>query len=408
MEITNNEIRQFLNNKIGTKQDRIEGIPAKMGNPAGQLAVSGLTNFVWVTVGDSYFPVINRKVPPKLGLPVWIGKPAQETKSNVYQVLDIRTESYIVEDGDQTSTGIAPASYYEWMALNGGYDPLFVHNRAFTFLRIGVSAAGGLNVDLYRGFVYGTAGVVEIERQDIDITAHVPASENMAAYVLISINRDGDVIQTKGAEVAVDVLDLTHIPAVPSDSAWVSGAVRVYYGQTIIREARTNTDIVDLRFGVFPASTSKYRQYIYATPGYTDLMIHEWVIDGVLEQTTKAAGAWVAPDDGKIESVMIYLDDPGLNCLSYDTIIDINKNGITIFTDQNGRPYISWFDYDFWDESTPDITTFIKGDRFQPDIDDLAFDSANLTIVLKYRLEKGFSFITSGGKPVTAAYNLET
>lgn len=68
-----------------------------------------------------------------------------------------------------------------------------------------------------------------------------------------------------------------------------------------------------------------------------------------------------------ISSVIIYSDDAPTGA---SLIVDINKNGTTIFTTQGNRPQIAAGGY--YDESgTPDITSFAKGDRMSVDIDQI-------------------------------------
>lgn len=240
--------RKQLSNKLkqrfDEKQNELDRRPAVMGDGAGNLYVTGFDNFVYVTMGDKAVPVFNNRVPPQTGVHVWVGYAAEEP--TLFQVLSTRSES---PAGVQTGfVGYAPARRYEWMARNGGQDPLSVHLRAFTPLKLSVSPEGWMFVDLYRGFVYSSGAYIAVPRQNIDLYAQIPTTAGLAAFVLITINTSGTVVQTKGSEVNIEVLAITDIPAVPAGTAFVCGAVRVYYGQLEVQEGRTNTDFVDLRF----------------------------------------------------------------------------------------------------------------------------------------------------------------
>lgn len=238
------QLAKKLNKRFAEKQDELDRRPAVMGDGAGNLYVTGFDNFVYVTMGDKAVPVFNNRVPPQTGLQVWVGYAAEEP--TLFQVLATRSES---PAGVQTGfVGYAPARRYEWMARNGGQDPLSVHLRAFTPLKLSVSPDGWMFVDLYRGFIYSGSAYIAVPRQNVDLYAQIPTTTGKAAFVLITINTSGAVVQTKGSEVDIDVLAITDIPAIPAGTSFICGAVRVYYGQLEIQEGRTNTDFVDLRF----------------------------------------------------------------------------------------------------------------------------------------------------------------
>jgi len=240
-----NAFAKRLKSRLDRKQNRLDKQPGIMGDASGNLTVAGLDNFVYVSIGDKALPVFNNRVIPQAGVKVWVGYSDEEP--TLYQVLSTRSESpsQVNEGG---FTGYAPAKRYEWLATNGGQDPLHVHNRAISFLKIGTSATGGMNVNLFRGFIWTGTTFLHISQQDIDLTAFIPVTAGKAAFVLITIDTTGTVVTTDGADVDIDLLDPdTDIPAIPANTAFVCGAVRVYNGQTAVQEARTNTDFVDLR-----------------------------------------------------------------------------------------------------------------------------------------------------------------
>lgn len=233
-----------INERFSKKQNEMKRLPAQMGGGDGSLRVTGLNNFVYVTIADKTLPAFNNRVPPKKGLRVWVGYSPEEP--NLFQVLSTRSDAP-AGDVDTTIGGYAPAIRYEWLARYGGEDPLNVHLRAFTPLKLGISSAGGLNVNLFNGYVY-SGGYIHVARQDIDMTAHVPSTSGKCALVLVTINTSGTVVSTKGSEVNIADLVVTDLPAIPSSTVFVCGAVRVYNGQTVFQERKTNTDFVDLRF----------------------------------------------------------------------------------------------------------------------------------------------------------------
>jgi len=65
-----------------------------------------------------------------------------------------------------------------------------------------------------------------------------------------------------------------------------------------------------------------------------------------------------------------------------DTIVDVNKNGVTLFTTQANRPTIAHDDADNYDVGIPDITAIAQYDEITLDIDAIATDAADLRVIL--------------------------
>lgn len=238
-----------IKNRLDEKQNAMMKLPAVFGDGVGNVTVTGLQNYNYCTVGDKVHVVYNDRVPAQSGIKIWVGYDSVDQvddKPRKFQVLSTRSED--PSGGTSMQLGYAPAKRYEWLADGGGQDPLNVHIRAFTPLKLGVSNAGGMNVDLYGGYIWTGSAWLAVARQNVDMTSHVPAGSGDAALVLITIDNAGDVITTKGSEVAIADLVLSDLPSIPADTVFVCGAVRVYYGQTAVREGRLNTDFVDLRF----------------------------------------------------------------------------------------------------------------------------------------------------------------
>jgi hypothetical protein len=87
-------------------------------------------------------------------------------------------------------------------------------------------------------------------------------------------------------------------------------------------------------------------------------------LTGVAATGTKKDG-FVAPSDLTIEFVSIYSD---IAPVGSDLIIDVNKNGTTMFTTQANRPKVVDGN-NAGADATPDITSISKGDRIDFDID---------------------------------------
>jgi len=264
MRDTMKPVKKFtrkLNQRFNAKQSVLERVPGVLGNGSGGLVVAGSDSFVYVTIGDKAVAVYNNRVANQIGVAVWVGYSAEEP--SLYQVLSTRSISPTAAESG--FNGYAPAKRYEWHAVSGGQDPLYVHARAFTPLRLGVSATVNfqtLYADLYRGYVYSGTAYLAVARQDVDFYAQLPTAAGKAALVLVTINSTGTVIQTKGAEVAIGSLTIANLPAIPAGTIFVCGAVRVYTGQTDIQDGRTNTDFWDARFATLAAVTTTNGHFI--------------------------------------------------------------------------------------------------------------------------------------------------
>jgi hypothetical protein len=124
-------------------------------------------------------------------------------------------------------------------------------------------------VTLYDGYIWtGSEFLWVAADSSIDLTSHIPSDSGKAAWVLLTIDDTGAVVETKGSEVDLADLcpdgdELSELPAVPADTVECLAAIRVYEGQTEIREGRATldttsagfTDIIDLRGLYRPASS---------------------------------------------------------------------------------------------------------------------------------------------------------
>lgn len=302
-----------LKQRFDKKQNELRRQPGVMGDGIGNLVVAELESFVYVTIGDKAFPVFNNRVPPQIGVKVWVGYAPEEP--TLFQVLSTRGETPAgVETG---FVGYAPARRYEWHAVSGGQDPLNVHLRAFTPLKLGVSNTENfltLYVDLYRGFVFTGTQYVSIARQDLDLYAHIPTVAGKAALVLITINDAGAVIQTKGSEVNINALTLSNLPAIPAGTVFVCGAVRVYTGQTSVQEGRINTDFVDLRFPGYFTGGGTSIPIVTSDP----TLPHEglWLLRETIGahadgEAMGALGMTYTGDAGAVQPLQLSVDDNG-------------------------------------------------------------------------------------------------
>lgn len=70
-----------------------------------------------------------------------------------------------------------------------------------------------------------------------------------------------------------------------------------------------------------------------------------------------------------------------------DIVLDIHKNGTTIFTEQEGRPTIADGEYDSGEVVDIDVTTLAKGDYLTLDIDQIGSTIAGKDLVVTLEIE---------------------
>jgi hypothetical protein len=101
-------------------------------------------------------------------------------------------------------------------------------------------------------------------------------------------------------------------------------------------------------------------------------------IDGALASGIAMSYSYVVPRNMTISGIFAYVETPGD---SGDTIIDVNKNGTTLFTTQANRPSVAYNDTSSI-KAVPDITELLEGDIITIDIDTVAEAAEDLTIVI--------------------------
>lgn len=463
------KLKKKFTKTLSKKESRLPRTIGKLGDGYGNLYVDDTRTIVWVRFGETKaIPVFCNRVAPENELQVVVGYSPEQPK--LYQVLSTYSDK---PGGENAGTlgGYAPAKRYEWLAPKGGQDPLYVHLRAFTPLGIYVSHPPSMSVQLMRGMIINASKTpIEVPAATSDHTAYIPTTEGKAVLVLHTVDNDGNNVETVSSEFDIDLLmpegdRFANVPALPTDTVFVRGLVRVYYGQTKIQEGRTNRDIIDMRFPGFyggsagavawadivgkpetwdelwaeltgaSAGVTAIADPLYArkwlksadptvdddtSTGYskTDLWLNQatsslficldasdgaavWLpvgssggapilfhADGTLAVLASAAVPYLVTQDLTVESWYIYCEDNGS---SSSTIVDVNKNGTTVFTTQSNRPTLAHDDSNNWAISgTPEVTTFTEGDVISIDIDQIATGAKNMLIV-------GFVSSASGG-----------
>jgi hypothetical protein len=94
-----------------------------------------------------------------------------------------------------------------------------------------------------------------------------------------------------------------------------------------------------------------------------------WAANGPYIVGTTVDGGWIVPTAMTISAVWLHRATPGT---SSSSIVDLNKNGVTMYTTQANRPTIAFNDSDNKVQATlPDITSVAAGDILTMDIDQI-------------------------------------
>ena len=117
--------------------------------------------------------------------------------------------------------------------------------------------------------------------------------------------------------------------------------------------------------------------------GSGDSVIHlRFMGNGYYRLDTEMDGAWISDTGFTITGIWLWRGDAGT---SGSTILDLNKNGTTMYSTQANRPTIAFNDADNKVDCTlPDILTVSAGDIITVDIDQVeSGDPQNVMLVIE-------------------------
>jgi hypothetical protein len=102
------------------------------------------------------------------------------------------------------------------------------------------------------------------------------------------------------------------------------------------------------------------KAYVLAHAGGAATIQHRWDANGPFQVGTLVDGAYISDSAWSITGIWIYRGTAGS---ASSTIVDINKNGTTMYTTQANRPTIAYNDGDSKVDATlPDVVTIAAGD----------------------------------------------
>lgn len=230
-----------VSESFATKQNAIEWKPATTGDGHGLVDAGNGMVYVRLTENSSVIQVINGGISLQDGVLCRIEKPAHDPL-HWYAVR--ATDQRIDENGSSGGSSALNVGPHHLTHQYLGVDQVDMDWRQITNMR--VYASSGFVIGVLAGLIPRVGADLVVPTQTLDLTSHVPASG--ALYVLISVDPVGALAATDGVTVG-SLLDLTlgDIPDTP-DGNFRLAAVRLYYGQTSIRETTVSNDIRDLRW----------------------------------------------------------------------------------------------------------------------------------------------------------------
>ncbi len=104
-----------------------------------------------------------------------------------------------------------------------------------------------------------------------------------------------------------------------------------------------------------------------------------WFIDGHLEVYQNIGPTFIIPRNCTIVAVYAWCKTPGT---SGNTVVDVNKNGTTIFTTQSSRPSLAYNATTPAKSNIPDIVALSENDILTLDIDSVAIGAKDLTVLI--------------------------
>jgi len=249
MPKSTHQIKRTFSGQLGEKANRNRYLSAIVGHPDGTVYVEDRPGYVWARLGGANGQIIQvyaRGVLGAYNLPIVVYHPPHRPRD--YAIIDLDLDAFASsgtgEDNDGGYDGTAYAQAHAAQHYYNGGDPVLVHLRAWTPLRVYPSS--GLVIGVMPGLIARAGTDLEVVHQALDLGPFAP--ESGALYVLITIDADGLLAATTGAAVG-GLLDLTiaDIPDTPAGHFRLA-AIRLFSGQTSVRETRALTDIVDLRW----------------------------------------------------------------------------------------------------------------------------------------------------------------
>jgi hypothetical protein len=212
------------------EQNKTVEIPAFLGDLSGTVKADNNGGIYVLLFSGEVLVVRNDEVPPIPRLPVIVG---YDKKDSILRVLRMR-EAF--NNPPYVNLPAHADKTHQWPNI----DTLWVRPEQ-----------SGMIVQ-FIGFVYYLNGWHLLNTQAIDFTSYIPVSG--ANYVLVQVDEDKVISFVTGSSVAGrEMLEYEDIPEPDADNEPLF-AVKMYFGQTRINKAKTDTDIIDLRWAGYSSA----------------------------------------------------------------------------------------------------------------------------------------------------------
>lgn len=217
------------------------------------------------------------------------------------------------------------------------------------------------------GIADGSIDLVHMSANSVDSDQYVDGSidrVHLAADIVDGTKIADDAVNSE--HIAAGAVDLEHMSANSVDSdQYVDGSIdSAHIGNDQIDSqhyAAGSIDVEHLASGTVPIPVA-------------------WFVSGNLTTQTGAA-FFRAPVAYTIKHVRLYA---GTAPTGANLIVDVNKNGTTVFTTQGNRPTMTDGQQDEDATTAPDVTAVAAGDRLSVDIDQIGSSvaGANLSVIV--------------------------
>lgn len=214
--------------------------PGLLGNGAGVVDDPSRTGYVFVRIaGSPPISVVNKRCASINDLSVWVGyDPLEPSVLQILSVRSIQRGSGGVGVGQSLQVG-KHGDTHSWE----GRDPAYSDIRLLMPFR--PQANGTMFLNMYRGISFLDGEWRGVTGQNINMSAYVPSTG--ALYSLVYVNTVGLLDAVTGSLKDVDTLYPSDAPD-PIPGTIPVALVRLWSGMSGIVEARTGTDIADVRW----------------------------------------------------------------------------------------------------------------------------------------------------------------
>lgn len=373
---------------------------AVLGSSAGDIDVPERAGYVWVRLmRDTGTQLVAARqmsaIQRVAGLPIII----EETPRG-YRVVGIDTEHrdnpYVNTIGSHASQHILGPNG------SGGIDPLPIYNAALIELRVRAQVPPDMTVHVEAG-PHCSGGVWQYFGGGDSPAITPPSGSGEVRIDVICLNADNEIQVIQGTAVvspiepeyptisngltplgAVRIAsdataitdDMIAVPRVTAVPVWGASGGFDIHSLGEISVADSNDELPIYVVGIGETRKIKYGNIIPSAVVGGSPSIY---VDGALAAATDV-GAYVVTTNSRIDKVYLYCRDKGV---SGATIIDVNKNGATIFTQQNNRPTLPFDSNSNVVFGVPNVVDVSEGDILTWDIDSAAVGAASLASSVK-------------------------